>query len=61
MDLSDLLSTMFARRYSRRMLLQSDSRPLSALADDLLGTTGEISGLAIAEDIPSRFEIMGDA
>ena len=61
MNLSDLLSTVFARRYSRRLPLQSDSRPLSALADDLVGTTGEISGLAIAEDILSRFEIMGDA
>ncbi len=61
MNLSDLLSTVFARRYRRRLPLQSDSRPLSALADDLVGTTGEISGLAIAEDILSRFEIMGDA
>ena len=61
MNLSDLLSTVFARRYRRRLPLQSDSRPLSALADDLVGTTGEISGLAIADDILSRFEIMGDA
>ena len=61
MNLSDLLSTVFARRYRRRMPLQSDSRPLSALADDLIGATGEISGLAIAEDILSRFEIMSDA
>lgn len=61
MNLSDLLSTVFARRYRRRLPLQSDSRPLSALADDLVGTMGEISGLAIAEDILSRFEIMGDA
>ena len=61
MNLSDLLSTVFARRYRRRLPLQSDSRPLSTLADDLVGTTGEISGLAIAEDILSRFEIMGDA
>ena len=61
MNLSDLLSTVFARRYRRRLPLQSDSRPLSALADDLVGTTGEISGLAIAEDILSRFEIMDDA
>ena len=61
MNLSDLLSTVFARRYRRRMPLQSDRRPLSALADDLVGTTGEISGLAIAEDILSRFEIMDDA
>ena len=61
MNLSDLLSTVFARRYSRRLPLQSDSRPLSALADDLVGTTGEISGVAIAENILSRFEIMGDA
>ena len=61
MNLSDLLSTVFARRYRRRMPLQSDRRPLSALADDLVGTTGEISGLAIAEDILTRFEIMDDA
>ena len=61
MNLSDLLSTVFARRYRRRMPLQSDRRSLSALADDLVGTTGEISGLAIAEDILSRFEIMDDA
>ena len=60
MNLSDLLSTVFARRYRRRLPLQSDSRPLSALADDLVGTTGEISGVAIAENILSRFEIMGD-
>ena len=61
MNLSDLLSTVFARRYRRRMPLQSDRRSLSALADDLVGTAGEISGLAIAEDILSRFEIMDDA
>ncbi len=61
MNLSDLLSTVFARRYRRRLPLQSDSRPLSSLADDLVGTTGEISGVAIAENILSRFEIMGDA
>ena len=61
MNLSDLLSTVFARRYRRRMPLQSDRRSLSALADDLVGTTGEISGLAIAEDLLSRFEIMDDA
>ena len=61
MNLSDLLSTVFARRYRRRMPLQSDRRSLSALADDLVGTRGEISGLAIAVDILSRFEIMDDA
>ncbi|MDA9995290.1 malonyl-CoA decarboxylase, partial [Planktomarina temperata] len=60
MKLADLLSTVFQRRYSRKLPLQIDSRPVAELADELVGSIGEISGLAIAEEILFRFATMDD-
>ena len=60
MKLADLLSTVFQRRYRRKLPLQIDSRPVPELADELVGSIGEISGLAIAEEILGRFATMDD-
>ncbi|MFP3548747.1 decarboxylase, partial [Rhizobium sp. SIMBA_035] len=38
----------------------SDGRPLQELADALVGSAGETSGLALAEEILSRFEPLDD-
>lgn len=52
--LADLLSTVFERRYGLgRPAL--DGRPVEALAADLLGAAGEVSGLALARQIFARY------
>ena len=59
---ADLLSTVFDRRYRKdtpRTL--SDGRPLTELATALVGSEGETSGLAMAEEILGRYEELGDA
>ena len=58
--LADLLSTIFDRRYKTTASVQLSSRPLPELAEELIGTAGETSGLALAEEILSRFETLGD-
>ncbi|MBI1493198.1 malonyl-CoA decarboxylase [Halocynthiibacter styelae] len=59
--LADLLSTVFERRYlrpsSRRRL---DDRSLDDLANDLVGSAGETSGLKLAEDILAGYEELDD-
>lgn len=57
---ADLLSTIFERRYGTTKPAQLGNRPLSKLAEELIGTAGETSGLALAEEILSRFETLGD-
>ncbi|MDV7142199.1 malonyl-CoA decarboxylase [Tropicimonas sp. TH_r6] len=59
--LADLLSTVFDRRYRRDSVTPFDGRPLAELTDALVGTEGEISGLALADEILTRFEALGDA
>lgn len=60
--LADLLSTVFERRYRRDASeLVEDGRPLIELATDLVGSTGETSGLALARQILSRFADLDDA
>ena len=60
--LADLLSTVFERRYRREPHDRpSDNRPLSELCDALIGSSGETSGLALAEEILSRFATLEDA
>jgi malonyl-CoA decarboxylase len=60
--LADLLSTVFERRYRRGARAeQSDGRPLTELAAALVGSAGETSGLALAEEILSRFSQLDDA
>jgi malonyl-CoA decarboxylase len=59
--LADLLSTVFDRRYRREAReTQSDGRPLTELAAALVGSAGETSGLALAEEILSRFSQLED-
>ena len=58
--LADLLSTVFKRRYRALASAQKDARPLSELAEDLMGSAGEISGLALADEMFSRFKRLDD-
>lgn len=58
--LADILLTVFERRYRRPALRGRGGRPLEELASSLVGSEGETSGLALAEDILSGFEVMED-
>ncbi|MCB1343002.1 MAG: malonyl-CoA decarboxylase [Pseudooceanicola sp.] len=58
--LSDLLSTLFNRRL-RSEGEADDARDIQTLIADLLSAKGEISGLATASRILSRFAAMDDA
>ncbi len=59
--LADLLSTVFERRYRRDTVAPFDGRPLAELAEALVGSEGETSGLALADEILTRFETLEDA
>lgn len=56
---ADLLSTVFERR-TRRFKRRGQTRPLTELAADLVGSAGETSGAALAGDLLSCFEAAGD-
>ena len=58
--LAELLSTVFERRQRTVQPATSDGRPLEELADALVGSDGETSGLALAEEILARFETLDD-
>ena len=58
--LAELLSTVFERRQRTGQSAPSDGRPLQELADALVGSAGETSGLALAEEILTRFEAEDD-
>ncbi len=58
---ADLLSTIFERRFRASRPLGRDDRSTGELASALVGATGEVSGLAIAQHILNRFETMDDA
>ena len=58
--LADLLSTVFERRYRQPARFLRNDRPLEELAGDLVGSAGETSGLALAQDILSGFQNLGD-
>ena len=58
--LADVLSTVFERRYRAFGLKDPDNRPLQDTATDLVGSSGETSGLALAERILSGFETLSD-
>ncbi|TCD14600.1 decarboxylase [Oricola cellulosilytica] len=58
--LADLLSTVFERRYIGLSPGDRDNRPIGELADELMGTRGEVSGLVFAQKILDRFERMAD-
>ena len=58
--LGELLATVFERRQRTSAAAPSDGRPLTELADALVGSAGETSGLALAEEILARFEGLED-
>lgn len=59
--LADLLSTVFERRYRRDpSAAEQDGRPLIELASALVGSAGETSGLALAQEILTRFAQLDD-
>lgn len=57
---ADLLSTVFERRYRLPGRYFRNERPLEELADELVGSAGETSGLALAQDILSGFGNLDD-
>jgi malonyl-CoA decarboxylase len=60
--LADLLSTVFERRYRREnQEAAKDGRPLVEMATELVGSAGETSGIALAEEIMARFKLLNDA
>ena len=59
--LADLLSTMFERRYRTLGQGRASERPVAALMADLLGSAGETSELALAQDILGHYASLDDA
>ncbi len=57
--LADLLSTVFERRY-RRPLGKPDTRPITELADALIVSEDETTGLKLAGNILAVFEDLDD-
>ncbi|MEM7641651.1 MAG: malonyl-CoA decarboxylase [Pseudomonadota bacterium] len=58
--LADMLSTILDRRPRLRGVAPPADRPMADLATDLLGTSGEVSGMAIARAILDRYAGMDD-
>lgn len=54
--LADLLSSLFDRRYRTFLPGTDDNRPMEELTAALLGTTGEVSGSAVAHQILERYD-----
>jgi malonyl-CoA decarboxylase len=59
--LADLLSTVFERRYRGAAEPDRQNRSIEALCRDLLGSSGEVSGMALARLILDRYADMDDA
>ncbi len=60
--LADLLSTVFERRYRLGRTAGRDDRPIEALAAELIGASGEGSGLTVARNLLGRYgELEDDA
>ena len=58
--LADLLSTVFERRYRGAAEPDRQNRSIEALCRDLLGSSGEVSGMALARLILDRYAGMAD-
>ncbi|WP_123792479.1 malonyl-CoA decarboxylase [Pacificibacter maritimus] len=58
--LADLLSTVFERRYRQPSKTTPNARPIAELAQELIGSAGEISGLALASDILAGYAQLDD-
>ena len=59
--LADLLSTMLDRRSRTAGQGRASSRPIERLMADLLGSAGEMSELALAQDILDHYTSLDDA
>jgi malonyl-CoA decarboxylase len=59
--LADLLSTVFERRYRGASEPDREHRSIEALCCDLLGSSGEVSGMALARLILDRYAGLDDA
>ena len=59
--LADLLSTVFERRYRGASEPDRQDRSIETLCQDLLGSSGEVSGMALARMIFDRYAGMEDA
>ncbi len=58
---ADILSTVFERRFRSMPMDANDTRDIETLTDELLGTSGEASGLALSTQILQRFVKLDDA
>ena len=58
--LADLLSTVFERRYRAAPEPDRSGRSINELSNDLLGSSGEISGMVLARHILDRFATLED-
>ncbi|SFO32863.1 malonyl-CoA decarboxylase [Roseovarius lutimaris] len=59
--LADLLATVFERRYRGATEPDQQNRSIQDLARDLLGSSGEVSGMTLARLILDRYTGMDDA
>lgn len=59
--LADLLSTVFERRYRGASGPDPAGRTIKELSNDLLGSSGEVSGMALARHILDRYAGMDDS
>ena len=55
---SELVSTIFERRYQKILLKETEGKTTVELADALLGSIGEVSGVTLARSILDRYAIM---
>ena len=55
---SELVSTIFERRYQKAVLKEADGRTIAELAEALLGSIGEVSGMTLTRSILDRYASM---
>lgn len=58
---SELISTVFERRYQKALSKEADGRETSELCIALLGSYGEVSGVTLARNILDRYAEMTEA
>ncbi|MEM9524208.1 MAG: malonyl-CoA decarboxylase [Pseudomonadota bacterium] len=56
--LSELLTPLFERGYRASNRSEWQNRTVAALVDELMGTLGEVSGMALAHELLDRFATM---
>ena len=55
---SEMVSTIFERRYQKVLLKETEDKTTVELADALLGSIGEVSGATLARSILDRYAVM---